>query len=73
VASSVAKKSITVDRELYEEVVNHAEGNFSRVVNEALRNWVRLREARRLADEVEREFGPVPEELRQRVRDRWPD
>ena len=72
-ASTVAKKSITIDRDLYEEVESYAQGdNFSRTVNEALSDWVLRRRGERLMQDVERELGPVPAELSARVRSRWP-
>lgn len=66
------KKSITLERDLYEEVKPYAGRNFSAVVEEALRDWVLFRHANEVAREVEEEFGPVPEEIQRQARERWP-
>lgn len=42
-------KSITLDRDLYEEVKSYADKSFSAVVREALRDWMRLRRANEMA------------------------
>ena len=70
---AIAKVSVSVDAELLAEARELAgRRGLSALINDALR--VRLQHARvsRLLDEMDTEFGPVPEEIEKEVHREWP-
>jgi hypothetical protein len=48
-------------------------GGFSRYVTDAVQEQVRLDLLDDLSAELEAEFGPIPEEIRQQTRRTWPN
>jgi post-segregation antitoxin (ccd killing protein) len=69
----MAKISVTVDEELLAEARRLAPGgNLSGLVNEALELRVKLGRAREFLEQEKRELGPLPADLRERVRAQWP-
>lgn len=57
------KLSVTLDTDLVQQARAFAGGNLSRYLNEALRDKLRNENLRKLLEEAEAEYGPVPEEL----------
>jgi len=75
---ATAKRSISFDPELLAEAERAAEaepyaGNLSGLVNEALGRHLKLKGLRELLDDMDRELGPVPDAVRERVDREWPD
>ena len=70
----VKKVSVSMPDELAEAVrARTGAGGFSRYVTDAVREKVRLDLLDDLAAELEAEFGPIPEEVRQQTRRMWPN
>lgn len=69
--SATEKVSITIDRGLLEEARRHADGNLSGWISDAVRQRLRLEEGREFLDRLDREEGPIPEEIREDVHRRW--
>jgi post-segregation antitoxin (ccd killing protein) len=57
------KISVTLDADLVQQARAFARGNLSRYLNEALRDKLRNENLRKLLEDAEAEYGPVPEEL----------
>lgn len=75
---AAAKRSISFDPELLARLEQAAEaepyeGNLSGLVNEALDRWLKMKGLRELLDDMDRELGPVPDAVRERVDREWPD
>lgn len=69
----VRKVSVSMPEELAEAVrARTGAGGFSRYVTEAVQEQVRLDLLDDLSAELEAEFGPIPEEVRQQTRRTWP-
>lgn len=66
---SMVRKTVTLPEEVVAEVEARANGNFSRYVAEVLEHELRLAHAREFLAEAEAEHGPVPDEVRNRVRE----
>jgi hypothetical protein len=70
----VRKVSVSMPAELAEAVrARTGSGGFSRYVTDAVQEQVRLDLLDDLAAELEAEFGPVPDEIRQQTRRTWPN
>lgn len=70
----VRKVSVSMPEELTEAVRAKAgAGGFSRYVTEAVSREIRHDLLGELLDELEAEYGPVPEELVEQARREWPD
>lgn len=70
----VTKVSLSLEPDLVAEARELAgRGGLSALVNDALR--IRLQHIRvsRLLDEMDEEYGPVPDEVAQEVARRWPE
>lgn len=68
------KVSVSLPAELIETVRAHTgAGGFSRYVTEAVRKRVQHDLLGELVDELEAEYGPVPDEIRAQTRETWPD
>ena len=69
---AMKKVSVTLDEQLVAEIKSEiGEGGFSAYLNESLvrrRQYERLRQYLRELDE---EFGPVPDDVRQQVEKEW--
>ncbi len=65
---SMVRKTVTLPEEIVAEVEDRANGNFSAYVTELLEKQIRLAYAREYLAEAEAEHGPVPEEVRDRIR-----
>jgi post-segregation antitoxin CcdA len=64
------KVSITLDSQLLAEIRRRS-ANVSALVNEALDAYFRNARLGELLDELDREFGPVPAEVREQARHDW--
>ena len=70
----VRKVSVSMPEELAEAVrARTGSGGFSRYVTDAVEERVRLESLDELLAELDAEYGPVPEEIRQQTRRMWPD
>src|SRR5215469_15078626 len=70
----VRKVSVSMPEELAEAVrARTGGGGFSRYVTDAVEERVRLESLDELLAELDAEYGPVPEEIRQQTRRMWPD
>jgi hypothetical protein len=71
---TVTKVSLSLDKELVEQAraLAGARG-LSGLVNEALRVQLQHERIRRLLDEMDDEYGPVPEHVIEEVRQEWPE
>ena len=70
---AIKKISISVDAELLQQARSVAGSRgLSALVNDALRVRLQHERLRRLLDDLDTEFGPVPEEERKRARSAWP-
>jgi Arc/MetJ-type ribon-helix-helix transcriptional regulator len=70
----VRKVSVSMPEELAEAVrARTGSGGFSRYVTDAVEERVRLESLDELLAELDAEFGPVPDEIRQQTRRMWPD
>lgn len=70
----VRKVSVSMPEELADAVrARTGAGGFSRYVTEAVQEQVRLDLLDELSAELEAEFGPIPDEVREQTRREWPD
>lgn len=70
----VRKVSVSMPEELAEAVrARTGSGGFSRYVTDAVEERVRLESLDELLAELDAEFGPVPDEIRQQTRRTWPN
>lgn len=70
----VRKVSVSMPEELAEAVrARTGAGGFSRYVADAVQEQVRLDLLDDLSAELEAEFGPIPEEIREQTRRTWPN
>jgi hypothetical protein len=70
----VRKVSVSMPEELAEAVrARTGAGGFSRYVTEAVQEQVRLDLLDDLSAELEAQFGPIPDEIRQQTRRTWPN
>lgn len=68
------KVSLSLDPDLLQEARRAAGARgLSAFVNDALRVRVQHERVRRLLDEMDDEFGPVPDEVAEEVRKEWPE
>jgi hypothetical protein len=72
--SRVKKVSVSMPEELAEAVrARTGSGGFSRYVTEAVDREIRHDLLGELIEELEAEYGPVPEHLLEEARREWPD
>jgi malonyl CoA-acyl carrier protein transacylase len=72
--SKVRKVSVSMPEELADAVrARTGAGGFSRYVSEAVSREVSHDLLGELLDELDAEYGPVPEELIEQARRQWPD
>src|SRR5215470_6761326 len=70
----VRKVSVSMPEELAEAVrARTGAGGFSRYVTDAVQEQIRLDLLDDLSAELEAEFGPIPEEIREQTRRTWPN
>jgi hypothetical protein len=70
----VRKVSVSMPEDLAEAVrARTGTGGFSRYVTEAVQEQMRLDLLDDLSAELEAEFGPIPEEIRDQTRRTWPN
>jgi hypothetical protein len=70
----VRKVSVSMPAELADAVrARIGAGGFSRYVTEAVQEQMRLDLLDDLSAELEAEFGPIPEEIREQTRRTWPN
>ncbi len=70
----VRKVSVSMPEELAEAVrTRTGAGGFSRYVSEAVEREIRHDLLGELIEELEAEYGPVPQELLEEARREWPD
>jgi Arc/MetJ-type ribon-helix-helix transcriptional regulator len=70
----VRKVSVSMPEELAEAVrARTGSGGFSRYVTEAVDERIRLASLDELLAELDAEYGPVPDEIRQQTRRTWPN
>ena len=70
----VRKVSVSMPEELAEAVrARTGAGGFSGYVTDAVQEKIRLDLLGDLSAELEAEYGPIPEEIRQQTRREWPD
>jgi hypothetical protein len=70
----VRKVSVSMPEELAEAVrARTGSGGFSRYVTEAVEERIRLQSLDELLAELDAEYGPVPDEIRQQTRRTWPN
>lgn len=68
------KVSFTLDKDLMAEARAHAgQRGLSRIVNEALSDWLHGHRIDQMLDEMDKEAGPLPPELVNEVRREWRD
>lgn len=68
------KVSVSMPEELAEAVrARTGSGSFSRYVADAVEERVRLESLDELLAELDAEYGPVPDEIREQTRRMWPD
>jgi len=73
-AGKVRKVSVSMPEELAEAVrARTGAGGFSRYVTDAVQEQIRLDLLDDLSAELEAEFGPIPEEIREQTRRTWPN
>jgi len=66
------KVSFTLDKDLMAEArASAGKRGLSRIVNEALSDWLHGRKIDQMLDQMDDEAGPVHEELIQEVRREW--
>jgi post-segregation antitoxin CcdA len=61
------KVSLTLDADLLAEARKRSD-NLSALVNEALEMWMRNNRLGEFLDELDKEFGPVPEDVQEQAR-----
>lgn len=72
--AKVRKVSLTLPGDLLDEARRYADdGNISAYVADGLRRRVEFDRARRLLRETEDDWGPIPEDVRERARRAWRD
>ena len=72
--SKVRKVSVSMPEELADAVrARTGAGGFSRYVSKAVQREIRHDLLGELIEELEAEYGPVPEEVREQTRREWPD
>jgi Arc/MetJ-type ribon-helix-helix transcriptional regulator len=72
--SKVRKVSVSMPEELADAVrARTGAGGFSRYVSEAVQREIRHDLLGELIEELEAEYGPVPDEVRDQTRREWPD
>jgi hypothetical protein len=72
--SKVRKVSVSMPEELADAVrARTGAGGFSRYVTDAVSREIRHDLLGELLDELDAEYGPVPEELIEQARRQWPD
>ncbi|HEX9065709.1 MAG TPA: hypothetical protein VF843_11420 [Streptosporangiaceae bacterium] len=70
----VKKVSVSMPEELVDAVKSRAgAGGFSRYVTDAVQEQSRLDLLDELSAELEAEFGPIPEDIREQTRRTWPN
>jgi Arc/MetJ-type ribon-helix-helix transcriptional regulator len=70
----VQKVSVSMPTELTEAVrARTGAGGFSRYVSEAVQSRIQHDLLGDLLDELDEEYGPVPDEIRKKTRMLWPD
>lgn len=70
----VRKVSVSMPEELAEAVrTRTGAGGFSRYVTDAVHEQIRLDLLDELSAELEAEFGPIPQEIREQTRRTWPN
>jgi len=69
---ATAKRSISFDADLLAEAEKLADGNLSALVNDALEQRVKSAGLAALLAELDREHGPVPEDVKAQVEADWP-
>lgn len=70
----VRKVSVSMPEELAEAVrARTGSGGFSRYVADAVEERVRLESLDELLAELDAEYGPIPDEIRQQTRRTWPN
>jgi hypothetical protein len=68
----VVKKSVAFDESVAREAAELAgPGGFSRLVNEIVAQRLQAVRIAKMLDEMEAEFGPIPEEVKQEVDAEW--
>jgi hypothetical protein len=73
-SSKVKKVSVSMPEDLAEAVrARTGAGGFSRYVSEAVEREIRHDMLGELIEELEAEYGPVPQELLDEARREWPD
>ncbi len=73
-SGKVRKVSVSMPEELAEAVrARTGAGGFSRYVSEAVDREIKHDLLGDLSAELEAEFGPIPEEIRQQTRRMWPN
>ena len=73
---AVQKRSISFDESVLAEAERLSQergGNLSAFVNEAVEKQLKVALGRRLMEEDEKRFGPIPESVRARIAALWPD
>jgi hypothetical protein len=72
---SAAKRSISFDPDVLNAATREAQhrwdGNLSALVNEALRRQLKVHGLRRLLDDWDEKFGPVPDDVQAEVDREW--
>jgi len=72
--TAVRKISVTLPGDLLDEARQYADdGNISAYVADGLRRRIEFDRARRLLRELDEEWGPIPEDVREKARDAWRD
>jgi hypothetical protein len=70
----VRKISLTLPDDLLDEAQQYApDGNISAYVADGLRRRVEFDRARQLLRELDDEWGPIPQETREKARRTWQD
>lgn len=73
---AVAKRSISFDADVLAEAERLSQehgGNLSAFVNDAVEQRLKVALGRKLMEEDEKRFGPIPESVRARIAALWPD
>lgn len=69
---SMEKVSLTLDEKVVREARKRAgRGGLSAYVNDVLQRELQADKIRKLLQELDEEYGPVPPEVREEVRRRW--
>jgi len=73
---AVQKRSISFDADVLaeaERLSSERGGNLSKLVNEAVEHQLKIEGGRKLMEEDERRWGPIPEEAIAEIEDLWRD